>query len=93
MNDANVRMDAIRSRLNDEFPGDEIEIFDDSASHAGHVGARDGRGHFDLVIVSERFAGLGKVARHRLIYVALDDLMKTDIHALSIRALTPSEMP
>jgi BolA family transcriptional regulator, general stress-responsive regulator len=69
-----------------------LEIIDDSALHAGHAGARAGGGHYRLAIVSARFAGLGTVARHRLIYETLGDLMKRDIHALAIQALTPDQV-
>jgi BolA family transcriptional regulator, general stress-responsive regulator len=69
----------------------ELEIVDDSHLHAGHVGAADGRGHFSVRIVSERFAGLPVVRRHRLVYEAVGDMMATDIHALSISAQAPGE--
>ena len=68
-----------------------LEIEDDSHRHAGHAGARDGRGHFNVHVVSQRFAGMAPLARHRAVYAALGTLMETDIHALSIRAHTPSE--
>lgn len=64
----------------------EIEIDDDSALHAGHAGARDGGGHYRLRIVSPRFAGQSTLARHRLIYDALGDMMQQEIHALAIQA-------
>ena len=69
----------------------EIELVDESHRHVGHEGARDGRGHFALRIVSEAFRGLSTIARHRAVYAAVGDLMQTDIHALSIRAETPAE--
>lgn len=68
-----------------------LEVRDDSHRHAGHEGARDGRGHFDVDIVSEDFAGLAPLARHRRVYAAIGDMMQTDIHALSVRARTPAE--
>ena len=68
-----------------------LELTDDSHLHAGHAGARDGRGHYSARIVSPRFDGLRLIARHQLVYRALDDMMRTDIHALSITALTPDE--
>lgn len=67
-----------------------LEVRDDSAQHAGHAGAREG-GHFAVLIVSSRFAGLGKLQRHRLVYDAAGDLMQKGIHALSINAQTPEE--
>ena len=68
-----------------------LEVSDDSHLHAGHPGARDGRGHFSVTVVSTTFAGKNLLARHRLVYSALGDLMQTDIHALAIKALTPDE--
>lgn len=68
-----------------------LQVFDDSAKHAGHEGARDGRGHFRVAVCSARFAGLAPIARHRLVYAALGDMMTTDIHALQISASAPSE--
>jgi BolA protein len=69
----------------------QMEVIDDSARHAGHEGAKGGGGHYRLIIVSARFAGLGTVQRHRLIYDTLGPMMRREIHALSIRALTPDE--
>jgi BolA protein len=69
-----------------------LEITDESHKHAGHAGARDGGGHYVLRIVSARFAGKSTVARHRMIYSALGDLMKREIHALTIQALAPNEL-
>jgi BolA protein len=80
----------IRERLSGLEP-DSLEVFDDSHEHAGHVGARDGGGHFQLVIVSSQFAGKPAVARHRLVYDALSDLIPKQIHALAIRAYAPDE--
>jgi BolA protein len=68
-----------------------LEVRDDSHRHAGHEGARDGRGHFAVDIVSEAFAGLAPLARHRRVYAALGEMMQTDIHALQVRARTPAE--
>jgi BolA protein len=68
-----------------------LEVTDDSHKHAGHEGARDGRGHFSVVVVSEAFAGKLPLARHRMVYAAVGSLMETDIHALAIKALTPAE--
>ncbi len=69
-----------------------IDITDDSAAHAGHAGARSGGGHFSLTIVSRQFGGLGRIARHRLVHAALDDLFPNRIHALAIKALSPDEI-
>lgn len=85
------RVTLIRSRLEQRFAPLELEVLDDSAAHRGHAGARDGRGHFSVRIVSAAFAGHGRVERHRMIYTALGELMQRDIHALSIAAFTPDE--
>nr|WP_245156515.1 BolA family protein [Lysobacter solisilvae] len=82
---------AIRAALEAALAPVQLEVRDDSHRHAGHEGARDGRGHFHVDIVSAAFAGQGSVARHRAVYAALGSLMTTDIHALAIRARTPQE--
>lgn len=87
-----TRTEAIRSRLQQRFAPLELDVRDDSALHAGHAGARDGRGHYAVRIVSTAFADLGRVERHRMVYAALGDLMQTDVHALSITALTPEDI-
>ncbi|MBV8048857.1 MAG: BolA family transcriptional regulator [Paludibacterium sp.] len=68
-----------------------LDIRDDSQLHAGHAGARAGGGHYHLTITSTQFSGLSRVARHRLVYQTLGDLMQTRIHALAIDALAPDE--
>ncbi|MFY2765113.1 BolA family protein [Arenimonas sp. MALMAid1274] len=85
------RPQAIRALLEEAFAPGHVDVVDESHKHAGHAGARDGRGHFAVVIVSDAFAGKAPLARHRLVYAALGDLMQTDIHALSIQARTPAE--
>lgn len=87
------RPSAIRTRLEQALAPCEVAVQDDSARHAGHAGARDGRGHFSVTVVSPAFDGQDRLTRHRAVYAALGDLMDTDIHALSIRALTPKEKP
>jgi BolA family transcriptional regulator, general stress-responsive regulator len=84
-------VDLIRERLSGLAP-ETLEIYDDSHEHAGHAGAKDGGGHFQLVMISSAFAGKSQVLRHRLIYQALSDLMPNRIHALAIRAYAPEEM-
>jgi len=69
-----------------------LELTDESALHAGHSGAAGGGGHYRLVIVSDQFKGMDTVARHRAIYQALGDLMREQIHALSISAFAPKEL-
>jgi BolA protein len=71
---------------------ESIEIVDDSALHAGHAGAKGGGGHYQLLIVSQQFAGKPTVARHRMVYDALQDMMREQIHALSIKAFAPDEI-
>jgi BolA protein len=85
-----ARLEALRAALAALQPS-VLEISDDSHKHAGHEGARDGRGHFSLLIVSPRFSGLNAIARHRAVYAAVGQLMQTDIHALSMRAYAPEE--
>jgi BolA protein len=69
----------------------ELVIEDESHKHAGHAGARDGRGHFRVRIVAARFSGQPLLARHRRVYAALGQMMQTDIHALALDAHTPEE--
>lgn len=85
-----ARVEAIRAALQAAFSPQVLEIRDDSHRHAGHAGARDGRGHFHVRIVSSAFEGMAPLARHRAVYAALGGLMLTDIHALSIEAQPPS---
>jgi BolA family transcriptional regulator, general stress-responsive regulator len=84
------RQEEIRRRLSDEFAPIELLIKDESHLHAGHAGAAGGQSHFRVRIVAEVFRGVSPVARHRLVYAALADLMKGDIHALAIEALPPN---
>lgn len=84
-------MTKIHARLKAAFAPDVLEIVDDSHRHAGHAGAKDGRGHFSVKIVSAKFAGTRPLERHRMVYAALGDLMQTDIHALSVTTLYPNE--
>jgi BolA protein len=81
----------IREILVGQFDIHTLEIHDDSALHAGHAGARDGGGHYRVFIVSPAFQGCSRVLRQRMIYDALGDMMKKDIHALAIRALSADE--
>jgi BolA protein len=88
--DNGERMQRMRAALQALAPV-AMELVDDSHKHVGHEGARDGRGHFSLDIVSAAFDGLAPLARHRRVYAALGEMMQTDIHALTIRARTPAE--
>jgi BolA protein len=69
-----------------------LEIEDESALHAGHEGAKSGGGHYRMRLVSARFSGLARVARHRLVYDALDPLMRREIHALAMTLQAPDEL-
>jgi BolA protein len=69
-----------------------VQIYDESGEHVGHAGAAGGGGHYRLIVVSRRFTGLSPVARHRLVYAAVGDLMQQRVHALAITALTPEEL-
>ena len=82
---------AIRERLAALNPV-RLDLRDESGQHAGHAGARpSGGSHWQLTIVSEAFRGKAPVARHRMVYEALGDLMKRDIHALRIEAFPPEQ--
>lgn len=85
-----ARIALIRARLEALDPG-QLDVGDDSHLHAGHAGAQGGAGHFRVRIVSSRFIGLTRVARHRLVYDRLADLIPSEIHALAVQALTPEE--
>jgi BolA protein len=86
------RVDRIQALLELAFEPESLNIEDDSARHAGHEGAKSGLGHFNVSIVSAHFNGMKMLARHRSVYAALDDMMKTDIHALSIDAIASDEL-
>lgn len=88
----NARLEKIRSTLIAALAPVTCELEDESHLHAGHAGAASGAGHFRLRIVSDRFTGLNRIARHRLVYDSLRDMMISDIHALNIIALAPSEV-
>lgn len=86
-----ARCELIRASLERALHPLQVEIEDESHRHAGHEGARDGRGHFRVRIVAAEFAGLPLLKRHQRVYAALGDLMRTDIHALAIDARAPGE--
>lgn len=81
----------IRSLLRDALAPVALEVEDESAAHAGHPGARGGGGHYRVYLVSDRFSGLTRVARHRLVYDVLHDLLQRDVHALALSLVTPEE--
>ncbi|MBI5270432.1 MAG: BolA family transcriptional regulator [Burkholderiales bacterium] len=90
MSRPHVSAAAVEACLRERLQPLELQVHDDSAAHAGHAGAREGS-HLSVHIVSPRFAGLGRVARHRLVYDALSTLMPQGIHALAIDARAPAE--
>lgn len=88
---AGTMIEEIRARLAPLAP-QHIEVLDESALHAGHAGAQSGGGHYRLTLISAAFSGQNALARHRMVYEALGDLMQQRIHALSITALSPEEL-
>ena len=85
------RVQEIEEKLRAAFSPQELLVKDQSHLHAGHAGAQDGRGHFEVLIVSEDFGDASRLRRHRMVFDALGEMMDTDIHALRVRALTPEE--
>ena len=85
------REEKIKEALQTALTIESISIIDDSEKHKGHAGANTGLSHFSITVISQDFVGKNSLKRHRMIYEALDPLMKTDIHALCIQALTPDE--
>jgi BolA protein len=83
--------DWLDATLREALAPTHLEIIDDSARHAGHAGAAGGGGHFRIVLVSDAFRGMDLVARQRLVYRTLGDAMRSRIHALALRTLTPEE--
>ena len=85
-------IDLIVDRLRQELSAESVEIEDQSHLHAGHAGAANGGGHYQVTVIASCFKGLNTLARHRMIYDALDDLMKKEIHALTIQAYSEDEL-
>jgi BolA family transcriptional regulator, general stress-responsive regulator len=90
MSEAGSRTERLRRRLEVRFQPLQLVIEDESHLHVGHAGAAGGHGHFRIKIVAEAFRDVPPVARHRMVYAAVDDLLKTDIHALTIEASAPA---
>ena len=86
------RVERIRLLLESAFEPESLEVEDDSHKHAGHEGAKSGLGHFNVSIISSHFNGMKMLARHRAVYAALGEMMKTDIHALAIEAIASDEI-
>ncbi len=85
------RVNTIERLLIDAFAPTELLVKDQGHLHAGHAGAKEGKGHFDVRIVSEKFAGQSRIERHRLVYDALGSFMQSDVHALRINAISPTD--
>ena len=85
------RLARIREALEAAFAPDYLVVNDDSHLHASHAGARDGRGHYSVEIVSEAFVGKSRIERQRMVYKTLGELMRERVHALQIRARAPGE--
>lgn len=81
----------IEDTLRQAFAPSQLVVEDESALHAGHAGAASGGGHFRVLIVSQAFHDQSPVARQRAVYAALGNAMKSEIHALALRTLTPEE--
>jgi BolA protein len=92
MNASVPRAERIKTLLAAALAPSVLELVDESHLHAGHAGAASGGSHFRLRIVSPQFEGLRLVMRHRLVYDSVHDMMHTEIHALAITALAPSEL-
>jgi len=86
------RVEAIRERITRDLHPETVTIRDESRLHAGHAGAAGGGGHFAIRVVSKQFANRSLLERHRMVYRAVNDLMPSEVHALSIEALTPEEL-
>ena len=84
-----ARAQKIEDVLRDKLEAQHVEVIDQSSLHEGHLGSQGGGGHFQVLVVSDRFRGLTRIAAQRVVYEALGDLMMNDIHALSMRTLTP----
>jgi BolA protein len=83
----NSRIKLIEERLTANFNPTRLEVIDESHKHIGHEGAKSGLGHFKVCIAANAFSEKSEIQIHRMIYATLGDLMKTDIHALSIEII------
>jgi BolA protein len=86
------RVATIEELLRTAFAPTELLVKDQSHLHAGHAGSREGKGHFDVRIVSDRFTGLSRIRRHRMVYDALGTFMQSDVHALRITAVSQQDL-
>jgi len=83
------RIDRIQNQLKSFFDPEYLKLIDESHLHKGHIGAQDGKGHYRLNMVSTQFLNTSPIERHRMIFKALEEMMETDIHALTINASPP----
>ncbi len=90
--DSTERIEEINRRLQSALRPETLQVIDEGHLHVGHEGARDGRGHFRVLIVAAAFDGQTAIKRHRLVYGAMGELMESDIHALAIEAYSPEEL-
>ncbi len=86
------RIEIIRNKLQEALAPSVLEITDDSHMHRGHAGAAGGAGHYSVKIIANAFSGKSMIERHRAVYMAVNDMMPAEIHALSIKALAPDEV-
>jgi BolA protein len=86
------RLSEIKQRLEEAFEPETLGVEDESYLHEGHEGAKDGRGHFRVLIIAHAFTDKSMLERHRMVYRAMGEMMRTDIHALSIDAWSPEEL-
>ena len=91
MNPLERRKEIIR-RLNEAFKPESLGVEDEGHLHEGHEGAKDGRGHFRVLIIADAFSGKSMIERHRMVYRAMDEMMRLDVHALAIDAWAPEEL-
>lgn len=85
--DNSQRLERMQQMIQDALKPTQLEVIDDSHKHIGHAGAKEGKGHFTVVIKSEALEGRRMLQQHRMIYEALGDMMETDIHALAIKVI------
>ena len=91
MSDPSARRARIESELREQLSAIHVEVIDESHLHVGHPGAREGGGHFRATVVSARFEGMNPVERQRIVYEVLEDAMGVEIHAISMKTLTPAQ--
>lgn len=85
--DNSQRLERMQQMIQDALKPEQLEVIDDSHKHIGHAGAKEGKGHFTVVIKSEALEGKRMLQQHRMVYEALGDMMETDIHALAIKVI------